>query len=847
MEIQEITREQLMTEIEILQMKIEKLKETEVKYSEVEKLLRESEAKYRSLFKNMINAFALHRMLFDENNRPVDCVFLEVNEAFERFTGLKRENIIGKKATEVLPGIGKSEFNWIDVYGQVALTGEAITFEQYSELIGGWYHVSAYSPEIGYFVTIFIDITERKQAFEELRKAKEELEQNVVECNVELRKVEERFQAEIAEHMKAADLLQKESERSSILLHLYNKALQLSDKELYDYTLDQVVQLTDSIIGFFHIVSDDQKELILTTWNQGALNNCTALYKYHYPVELAGNWVDCVRLKRPVIYNDFPNSPNQKGLSEGHVPVLRFMSIPVLEEDKVRIIFGVGNKTEPYGDRDVVQLQLVANELHKIIKQRSLQGEKDNAEAANRAKSAFLANMSHELRTPLNAILGYSQLMQRDDSLQPVQREYLNTINRSGEHLLALINDVLEISKIEARRVTLDLVTFDLHTLIGDLEKMFRLRTSAKKIHFNLTGIDEIQRYIIADENKLRQILINMVGNAIKFTDEGGIILRFSEKKESPDEIHLVVEIEDTGLGIAEEELDKLFHYFEQTASGKQIQAGTGLGLAISREYTRMMGGDITVISQFGKGSTFRVEVAVQQGIESGMKESTRKHRVIGLEQSKDLIPRVLVVDDILESRNLLVQLLEMVGFDAKAAANGLEAVQIFEQWRPSFIWMDIRMPVMDGLEATRRIKATEAGKSTAIVAISASILGEEKEAILAAGCDGFVRKPYREEEIFEVMAQHLGLKYIYENEAAAEVPSESAVDVNCEQLVAALDTDLRQELYEAVLRLNIDQSMEVIDRIMVRDASIGVALKKAVETLDFESLLNLLEAEVKK
>jgi len=256
---------------------------------------------------------------------------------------------------------------------------------------------------------------------------KEELERNVVECNVELRKVEERFQAEIAEHMKAADLLQKESERSSILLQLYNKALQLSDKELYDYTLDQVVQLTDSKIGFFHIVSDDQKELILTTWNQGALDNCTALYEYHYPVEEAGNWVDCVRLKRPVIYNDFTNSPNQKGLSEGHVPVLRFMSIPVLEEDKVRIIFGVGNKTEPYGDRDVVQLQLVANELHKIITLRGLQGDKDKAETALQKAYDEL-----ELKVQERTL----QLKERTEQLQALltEQEYIEQALRESEN-----------------------------------------------------------------------------------------------------------------------------------------------------------------------------------------------------------------------------------------------------------------------------------------------------------------------------------------------------------------------------------------------------------------------------
>jgi len=654
-----------------------------------------------------------------------------------------------------------------------------------------------------------------------------------------IRASEERLRLKLAE---AEDHLHKESERSSILLNLYNKALHLRDKELYDYTLDQVVHLTDSTIGFFHIITDDQNDIILTTWNDEALKNCTASYDTHYAVNQAGNWVDCVRLKRPIIYNEFSNSPNQKGLPEGHVAVQRFMSIPVLEEDNVRIIFGVGNKTEPYEDRDVVQLQLVANELHKIIKLRTLQGDKDKADAANQAKSAFLANMSHELRTPLNAILGYSQLMQRDDSLQTRQREYLNIINHSGEHLLALINDVLEISKIEAKHVTLDPVNFDLHNLIYELENMFRLRTSFKKIYFNLTGIDKIQRYIIADENKLRQILINLVGNAIKFTDTGGIILRFSEERETPDKLHLVVEIEDTGMGIAEEEFDKLFHDFEQTASGKRTQAGTGLGLVISREYARMMGGDITAISQFGKGSTFRVKLALQQGIESGMKKSARKQRVIGFEQSKDLIPRVLVVDNILESRNLLGQLLEIVGFEVRKAANGLEAIQTFQQWQPDFIWMDVRMPVMDGLEATSRIKATEAGKSTTIVAISASVLKEEKEAILAAGCDGFVHKPYREEEIFEVMAQPLGLKYAYEREAGEAGVVESNVEVNFEQLVAALDADLRKELYEVVLKLDTDQTMQVIEKTIAQDARAGSLLKQLAENFEYDRLLILLE-----
>src|SRR5688500_3565525 len=391
---------------------------------------------------------------------------------------------------------------------------------------------------------------------------------------------------------------------------------------------------------------------------------------------------------------------------------------------------------------------------------------------ANRAKSVFLANMSHEIRTPMNAILGFSQLMLRDQDLTPRQCQYLGTINRSGEHLLALINDILEMSKIEAGHTTLNLSTFDLPALLKDLKMMFRVRTDEKKLSFAVETIGDVPRFIVTDINKLRQVFINVLGNAVKFTEEGGVGLRVRADRGDAAGPSLRVEVEDTGPGISADELGKLFRHFEQTKTGQQTGTGTGLGLAISREFVRLMGGDITVSSQVGKGSDFVIHLPLKEGEAQAVQAKDNPRHVLRLQPGQATC-RVLIADDIEDNRQLLAQLLAPVGFEIQLATNGLEAVQEFERMHPHLILMDFRMPVMDGHEAIGRIRAMPGGNDVKIIAVTASAMDDNRQELMEIGADDFIGKPFREAELFQKMHVHVGVEYEYADDHTAESPTE--------------------------------------------------------------------------
>jgi len=898
-------------------------------------------------------------------------------------------------------------------------------------------------------------------------------------------------------------------------LELHLKAPTLTDDELYDYALDKAVNLTGSAVGFFHQVAEDQKAVILTTWNAAALENCDVSYETHYPFADAGNWLECARQGRPVIYNDFANSPNQKGLPKGHTPLKRLLSVPALDGGKVRYIVGVGNKRENYDDHDVVQVQLIANELIKIFIRRraevalkeseerlslatrsagigvwdwdvkrnvllwddkvyelygvkredfsgayeawastvhpddlaradaevqmALRGERDfvsefrviwpdssirhiealadvyrdengepvrmigvnwdvterhraetelrrhredleelvaertaaleerqrrirtlventpgvtyrclldsnwtmlfisdaitelvgyppsdfignavrtfasvieaedrerveqevteavqnnepyvmeyrvrhvdgdtrwvlergrqvrgetnegvldgfifditdrkrmerelleakeQAEQANRAKSTFLANMSHEIRTPMNAILGFSQLIERDRSLPTRHRESIHAILRSGEHLLALINDTLDMSKIEAGRMTNRPTDIDLHGLLRDLETMFRVRTDEEGLSFALDIGASVPRYVRCDESKLRQIMINLLGNAVKFTDDGGIRMSASAMRTDV-EMRVIIEVADSGPGVSAEDAERIFEPFEQTDT--TMNAGTGLGLPISRQFARLMGGELTMRSEAGLGSVLRLDFPVEESEAPEKRTSTM--RVLGLAAGQPRY-RILVVDDKEENRALLRRLLSALGFEIEEANNGAEAIEVFERFGPDCILMDLKMPVMDGHEATRQIKNLPDGSETPIIAVTAGALEEEEHAAVASGADDFVRKPFKEEDLLDAIRKALAAEYIYEDQQQPQTESMLSVGSPARHASDNLPVDLVDELYDSAIKLASSRLKTLFEEVAIHDESLAAELRDLADRFEYRQILELI------
>ena len=763
---------------------------------ETEAKLRESEQGYRRI----VDTASEGLIVVDERY-----VTTFVNRRMADLLGYEPGEMAGRKFSDYV-----FEEDLADFEGRIAARRQGIAerYEQRFRRKDGrplWVHVSATSVldaerHFRASFAMFTDITQRKMAEEELRKHRDHLEDLVKQRTEELALLNQLVYGSLASTDVGAwwiDFKEKDTYHAldNTVQMLGNTPDKTGDTS---YRLSQWARtLADTKAAFpeHAKVIDESLERF-----SGAISGKYKEYRAVYPVALPDGsvrWFD----------------------ARADVP---------LRDEQGRALLMTGTLI------DITRLKQTEEALVEA---------KERAEAANRAKSIFLASMSHELRTPLNVVLGFSRLMKNDQGVPANQKENLDIIVRNGEHLLNLINNVLDISKIESGRVVLEESNVDLGQLLHELQSSMGVGAAEKGLSFTLEQSPALPRHITVDAGKLRQVLINLIGNATKYTESGGVKLRAEVASwESPQRARLRFEVEDSGQGISKGDQERVFSPFVQLGNRTPTEAGTGLGLAISKQYVELMGGKIGVGSEPGRGSVFHFEIpvvvlpAVQTPTELG------RGRVAGLAGGQPRF-RILIAEDQTENRLLLHKLLQPLGLEVRDAVNGQEAVALFEEWHPDLIWMDIRMPVMDGLEAARRIKATEAGSRTKIIALTAHALEEERKPILAAGCDDLVRKPYREQELFELMARHLGLRYLYEKEGKQIMAAGPKAAFRPEQW-AALPAELLTQLHQAAVELDTARTLALIGRVTEHDAAIGSVLNELARMLDYPHILRLLESE---
>ncbi len=710
----------------------------------IEEALQESEARFRALYDRSPDMYV--------SVSREDATITLCNNTLLQKTGYAREEIIGQPIFKMYHADCLPEA--ANAFQQFVQTGriqdrELILQRKDGSKLAVSLNVEAVRDENGtilYSMSSWRDITARKQAENELKLNEQRLE----------------------------SLLR--------ISQLQETGLQ----PILDFALEQAIRLTRSQIGYIYHYDEDARQFTLNSWSKEVMHQCTVTAPQTvYDLDKTGIWGEAVRQGKPIIVNDFdaPN-PHKKGYPDGHAPLYKFLTIPVIVDGKIVAVTGVANKAKDYIPADVRQLILLMDSVWNICQRKQaeaqLQQAKEAAEAANKAKSVFLASMSHELRTPLNGILGYAQILQCDLSLRPEHSRSAEVIERSGQYLLTLINDILDLAKVEAGKVELLPDNIDLRAHIQELSDLIRVRSDRKGLVFDVEVAADVPAIVHGDAHRIRQVLLNMLGNAVKFTERGTVTLRvttpllggggvggenLSPRQPTPPPSQegnmalLRFDIADTGIGIAPDDLPKIFEPFQQTGDQRYRQQGTGLGLAITRNLIRLMGGELQVSSVLGQGSAFWFELPLPVVESEAVSVEQPARRIVGIAGTP---PTILVVDDQADNRHLLRDMLTPLGVTALTAQNGQEALQLAQSLRPAVVITDLHMPGMDGLELIRCIRQTTDLRDVIVIASSASVYREDRQPCFDAGSQAFLPKPIDADELFEQLQRLLRIDWIY-------------------------------------------------------------------------------------
>ncbi len=636
-------------------------------------------------------------------------------------------------------------------------------------------------------------VSDYVRTYREVEKAHDELESRVVARTEELSRVNEA----LAHRVALEDLL------ASISAHFIN--LPASDVE------DEVVKAVERIGQF-----------------SGATRSYACL--------VDGPIGDC---KAPGSLSDEPDLLEGKIVRRG-----ASIKVPMIFENQVIGYFGIEAEDQAtWQEEDVRLLSIVAQAFAGAIERKRaetvLQEAKSAAESASRAKSEFLANMSHELRTPLNSILGYAQLLENETALGEKQKAQVQVIHSSGEHLLSLINEILDLAKIEAGRLELEPTDFDLPDLLAQVAGIMSVRAEEKGLRFSHEALSPLPVGVRGDPRKLRQVLLNLLGNAVKFTDGGHVVLKVGWHGEAARRLRF--HIEDTGVGIAPEALSEIFQPFQQLREGGDRPEGTGLGLSISRVLVELMGGTLEVQSEPGRGSTFWFDLELEPVDGFQIEESRERRRIVGIEGNDGRGPKILVVDDKPTNRSFLRDLMESIGFVLAEAADGREAVETARRFKPDLIFMDLVMPVMDGFEAVRRIRRVEELSGVVIIALSASVFEHSRERSRDAGCNDFLPKPVRAAALFDKVSEYLDVTWLYDGEDE----SRSAVAEPAGAESKAMPREHAEELYELARVGDIEAIGRRLEAIVELDSELAPAiedLRKLARKFDMKEIRSYLE-----